>query len=366
MLFRKLLATDFFEQWRAFSVDALRALGLPVDPGGKTRKWKHGQPIGLIEHYTAGVGWRGSINWLQGAHNKNSSCHAFVLDRKLKELDPILSLYPLVGEHLHCTAFLLSDIDEGTWHAGWVNSLCFGIENRNAGLLKGEQEDWRWWAKGWTAKFPHEKLGKTPVSIDGQWWEPYTYWQIADNIIIGQMLRARFDGKLDPSWFLPHSATSTGKSDTGRAYPLNDVREAVFNDVAVTDLGFLQDFKADPMYMDAYDEELDEDILVGMAASHADRPGGMDDDEWDDACASVSALTEDGPWRDELPAVRRALHALGYYVPATSDTGLDTWTKQAVWTFQRSHGLKTDGIPGNKETQPALAQRLKRFKISLE
>jgi hypothetical protein len=240
-----------------------------------------------------------------------------------------------------------------------------GIENRNAGLLRFDGDDWFWWPKNWTSKFPVEKLGKTPINIDGQWWEPYTYGQVADNIVICQMINFVLDGKLDLSWFLPHSAVSKHKWDTGRGYPLNDVREAVISHIPISDLHFLQNFKADPMYMDAYDELLDEDLLEGMAARQSDRGGGLAEGEWDDMCHSVSALVKDGPWHDELPAVRRALHALGYYVPSSASTELDMRTKQAVWTFQRSHDLSRDGVPGNKETQPALYKRLKQFHISL-
>ena len=77
----------------------------------------------------------------------------------------------------------------------------------------------------------------------------------------------------------------------------------------------------------------------------------------------LQLLVQDGNWRDELPAIRRALHLLGYHVPASDVPDLDKDTALAVWMFQKSwNGLTVDKIPGGK-TQAALYERLKHFRL---
>lgn len=359
-------AAEFFSALRQASKEVLDYYSLPLDPGNKTRPWKHGRPIGVTEHFTAGVTWKGAISWLSGAQNQSSSCHMMILDRKIGEVDSILSKYPILDQ-LPVLVLLLADLDAGTWNCGWGNSFNFGIENRNAGPLRGTQEAWTWWPNKYTKPFPHEKLGKMPVNLDGKWWEPYTYGQIAANIIVCQQLHCLYqdDGGLNPSWFLPHSALSKRKWDTGRAFPFHSVREAVFEQDEIENLFWLHDFKADPMYMDDYEEQADHDFLVELAQRQQDRIDEEYGEELDTCLempdADLQDLVQAGEWRDELDSVRRALTKLGYF---TGDFGptLDETTALAVWQFQKSMGLGTDKIPGTN-TQRALHKRLKDFQL---
>jgi hypothetical protein len=367
MLFTKAQAAEFFDALRKASVEILKHFGLPLDQGSKHySEWKHGHPVGVTEHFTAGVTWKGSVRWLNAGGNKNSvSCQMLILDRMLPEVAAIYAKYPPLSE-LQVVVILMSDGIIPCWHAGWVNRLNFGIENRNAGILRGDQGDWRWWAKGWKAKFPFESLNKMPVNLDGHWWEPYTHGQVVANIIVCQMLYCLYEGDMDPRWFLPHSATTGSKWDTGRAYPLNDVREAVFHQQAVDELIWLQNFKADPQYMDDYDEEEDAEFLQELAIRQADRDG---DEDWDEDLvvleepphADLQMLIDDGNWKEELGAIRRGLDRLGYYVPADDSPEMDKDTTLAVYQFQTSiKELKADKVPGSK-TQAALVKRLKQF-----
>ncbi len=366
MLFNRTRASDFFVALRKASVEFMEQHKLPVDQGRKRyARWKEGYPIGVTEHYTAGVSWKSSVRWLNGAKNRSSSCQMLILDRMTPEYRKIVSRYPEL-KALQVAVILMSDGIIPCWHAGWVNRYNFGIENRNAGHLRYDGEHWYWWARDWTAKFPVEGLGKTPVDINGIWREPYTYGQIHANIFVCQMLYCLYP-VMDHRWFLPHSATSGSKGDVGPAYPFRDVREAVFNQEPVSTLTWLQDYKADPQYMVDYDEDVDEGFLDELAERQADRLGT--DEPYDFAVidelpeASLQLLIEDGNWRKELPAIRRALNLLGYHVPAGDSSELDNDTSLAVWIFQKSHKeLVADRIPGSK-TQLALAERLKRFRL---
>jgi hypothetical protein len=365
-LYSRAQADQFFKALRAASIQILSAYGLPTSQGHKRYpEWEHGYPLGVTEHFTAGPTWKGSVNWLNdGGHDNKVSCQMLILDRMIPGIGEVYSLYRELRD-LRVAVLLLSDGIIPCWHAGWVNRLNFGIENRNAGPLKGSQGHWTWWAKKWTAKFPHEKLGKIPIYLDGQWWESYTHGQVAANILVGQMLYClNGSDALDPRWFLPHSATSGTKMDTGRAFPLHDVREAVFKQYHWEELPWMIKFKMDPQYMDDYDEDMDEDFLVELAERQADREGEELPEGYNLAeeppGADLQDLIDDGNWREELGAVRRGLHRLGYYVPGDDRPVLDNDTALAIYQFQVSMGLKSDKVPGNK-TQNALAKRLQQF-----
>jgi len=370
MLFSRQQANEFFDAWRRASIAIMDYYSLPLDPGRKVRPWKHGRPIGVTEHFTGGITWKETVRWLNGQDNDKASCHALILDRRIAEIDDIWSQYPIL-QQIPVTALLLADLSQGTWHAGWVNALNFGIENRNAGILKGRQGAWTWWVKKWTAPFPHQGLGKTPIRIDGMWWEPFTYGQVVANIIICQMLFSLYhsntpdEPSMDARWFLPHSATEGTKWDTGRAFPLSNVRDAVFDQAPVESLQWLQSFKADPMYMNDYGEGIDDEFLEALTERQGCRDADTPEDL--DTCgevpsADLQVLIQDGDWKKELPSIRRGLHMLGYRVGFQSLYGfeLDDDTAVAIYQFQRSVKLQADKIPGDK-TQKALMRRIKDF-----
>lgn len=361
-------SVEFFGALRSASVEVFKHFGLPLSEGSKHySSWEHGRPIGGMEHYTAGVTWKGTVSWLNDGGNNNSvSCQFLVLDHMPPEVKEIFDRYEELKD-LKVAAFELSDGIVPCWQAGWVNKLTVGIENRNAGILRGSNGDWRWWANNWTAKFPHETLGKTPILIDGQWWEPYTRGQIAANILIYQHLHCQYQeyGGLDHRWILPHSATSNAKWDTGRAYPMRNVRKAIIDQVPIDQLYWLGAFEQDPVGAAvALEDEEDEDFLNQLEMRQTDRMEGEYD--WAEIQSMPSPdlqqLVQDGEWRQELDAVRRALEKL-WYVTGGSGPELDEDTALAVYQFQRSADLKADKIPGTF-TQNALYKRLVDFRLT--
>ena len=335
MLYTKAEAGEILWSIRECSKEILRHYSIPESPGAKTRPWSEGSPKGIIFHYTAGVDWKNSASWLNGGHNPNSSCHFLILDRYLKEADAICSKYPIL-DNMPVLILQLADLDKGTWHATWVNGLCIGIENRNVGILRKRGNGWVWWPNNWSAKFPSDSLGKIPIEIDGQWWEPFTLGQIAANILLGQILYCYYEGKLDPSWILPHSAVASQKMDTGRAFPLHNVREAITSQTPFERLGWLYNGSVNWEFSHQYE--------------------GRQGD-----CVDFKRLTDSSPWREKLDVIRSALHRLGYHV-GCDNKDYDEVTERAVYIFQRSADLEADSIPGPK-TQAALYARLKDFKL---
>ena len=356
--------TVFFKDLRAFTVDVLKFIKAPTSPGGKVRSWKFGRPKGIIEHFTADVSWKGSASWLNDPKNQASSCHFMVLDRMATELAPILAKYPSLSV-LPVTCLLLADLDKGTWHAGWANSMCVGIENRNVGEVRYVNGKYCWWANNWSAPLPSD-LNKTPVLINGKYWEPYTKGQIKANVIIGRYLNVltAADGGLIKSWIIPHSCVSNQKSDTGPAYPLLDVREAMYSDVPLESLDFINKMVDDPVYTRDYDEMNDANFLKQLAERQQDR--NIDSEFTDDhflkaigtPSASLQALIQSGDWKANLDVVRRGLAKLEYYIdPSSTGPKLDLSTSTAVQLFQRSVGLTADSVPG-PVTQKAIFDRM--------
>jgi N-acetyl-anhydromuramyl-L-alanine amidase AmpD len=356
-------AEALFAALRDASIETLTRYNIPASPGFKTKKWRHGRPRGVILHYTAGVSGIGSARWLNNMSNTRSSCHFLVLDRKLVDVDDIYSKYADL-DALPVTVLMLGGLDRATWHAGWVNDICVGIENRNAGTLKCIDETFCWWPNNWTKTFPGEELGKVPVEIDGGWWEPYTAGQVEANIILGRNLLTMYDGQLDRRWFLPHSAVKASKWDTGRAFPFHGVRNAVFDcDFEYWEEDWFKALGEDPSYMGDYDEEVDYEFLrqIGDRQGYRDEIWTFGDEEvcYGPPAPDLEALIDEGRWRDELDSVRRALNLLEYVVNGQGPE-LDADTAMAVYQFQRAVGLHADKIPGVK-TQAALWERLRLF-----
>lgn len=364
-LFNTETAQEFFRSLRRVSVEFIRRNSLPTSPGNKVRRWKYGYPKGIIMHYTGGVGWKSTIQHLNGAQNPKSSCHFLVLDRHINEYQASTRYYPIL-QTLPTSVFMLSDLDRSTFHATWANEMCVGIENRNAGLVRKSGSQWNWWPSNWTAVFPHEELGKLPVKIGDKWWEPYTKSQLVSNIVLGRMLHSLYQGTggLDPSWILPHSAIEERKYDTGRAYPFNTVRDAILNKHSINSMSWLDSFSDLLSPLSGVDE------TPFALSEQTERSGGMKSEEYLQAIAmpphKMRARVKNGEWEDDLDAVRTSLHSLGYWVGEAQGRVLDPTTKLAVWQFQKAMELETDGIPGESQTQPALAERLKTFGLIAE
>ena len=366
MIFSPVQATDFMGEIRRASVILLKHLGVRTSPGGRVREWLEGHAIGVTEHYTAGTGWSSTCNWLNGTANTGSSCHFLIADRMPTNIpESVKAIMARMG--LKVLVIMLSDgLSKGTWHGNWSNSRNVGIENRNAGCLKFKDSKWYWWPKNWTTQFPHEELGKTPQLIDGRYWEPYTVGQIEANILVCQALFCMVNGDMDRRWFLPHSAFSQGKMDTGRAFPLDLVREAVFEQRPIDTLNWLAKFEADPVgFVDDMDEDMDLEFMEELAWRQEHRDEDLPEDGLliceEIPSANLQQLVQAGKWKDELDAVRRGLDMLGYVVGGAGPE-LDKDTALAVWMLQKCMGLKADKIPGDI-TQKALKKRLEHFDL---
>lgn len=370
-------ALEFFSQWLDYTRDALSIVApkCPLFPTyrnkanrrvHKTRPWLDSNgPVGIIEHYTGGPNGIASMRWgNENNLNNNSSWHCTVLDHRLIELEEVHRDYPLVRQYLPVTAFLHADIHKSTWHGNWTNSLTFGIEHRNLGMLTGNIDGRAYRPIRGRRCYP--QAGKPAVYIRHRYWESYTKEQLVASINIGKMLRSWRGCKLDPSWILPHSAVWATKSDTGGAFPIELIRDAIFSEVHTYRIPWLNAYSASLNVSiveleDGYEQPDIDDVRDGEydAFDKAYRP--IDPVEFDH--------TEGMTWRQQLPKIRDNFRALGYHMlhefelsfPHKRERELEI----ATTIFQKStHApdykgakLSVDGIPG-KHTLIEIERRL--------
>ncbi len=362
-------AKEFFEQWRGWSVEVLEAWGIPTNTDNR-RSWNRGNPVGEMKHFTAGTGLIGTCRWGNSESNDKCSFPIVVGDRVLDGIKPMPDL---VSKYMCVTAVMLSDLDRGHWHGNWTNGITVGVENRNAGPLCKKGDKFFWWAR----EFDVEKMGKKPVEIDGRWYEPYTAEQLVSNIWLTRLLVAAYreeEHPFDPRWIIPHSAVAWGKTDTGRAFPMNLVRGAGSTSYGPGDpsgidpweLPWLKQYQAAPdIALGALEEQEEQAFVDDMLArdiNYRDEDG-EDEPELDD---NMATLIEGGKWSTHLPKVLLGLHELGYYVTHSPSTDYTEEAKTAVWMFQKCAGKERcgnpDKIPGPK-TRRALLKRLKMFQL---
>lgn len=184
----------------------------------------------LILHYTAGYGYAGAVRWLTNAGStggvpwKSQASAHFVTGR--------------AGEQRQ-----LVPLSDRAWHAGgrssrWrgrpVNSRSIGIEIANLGPLKpradGQLLDC--WGRPFT--------GEPFQAEDGSMWEPYpqeqvdsVLWLVTSLVGIFPRLQLQDAGSGELPRICTHEDVDPSrKTDTGPAFPLDELRDAALARVA--------------------------------------------------------------------------------------------------------------------------------------
>jgi len=173
--------------------------------------WNQGAPIGWVDHYTAGIGSKGTLMWFssrdRGPGVRNSCAH-FVMD------------------HDGTSMILVDPLTTVTWHATWANPRYIGVEHVNAGLLT-KNEDGRLLYQD-KHLYP-VKANKPVQEIGGKFWEPYTTAQIAANIMLKRLIYLALP-TLKEDKFVDHEIIDPKrKTDCGPLWPLKALNELVFS-----------------------------------------------------------------------------------------------------------------------------------------
>jgi N-acetyl-anhydromuramyl-L-alanine amidase AmpD len=173
--------------------------------------WDDDHPIGLVDHYTAGISARGTLKWFsnrdRGPGVGNSSAH-FVMDRNgatMVIVDPLTTL---------------------AWHATWANRNHIGIEHVNAGLLsKNDKGELLYMNRH---AYPDSRKD-LPQEISGNLWEPYTAAQVVANIVLKRWLIQAIP-TLTREHFVDHEIIDPErKTDCGPLWPLAELNDLVFS-----------------------------------------------------------------------------------------------------------------------------------------
>lgn len=354
-------ATQFFDQLEEFSnryvLDELN-LRRSLSPWGKSTL----EPQGAILHFTADEDIHRVLRWfLEKRHGARVSAHAVIADRRMGSHDSLAADLPLVQE-LPTTIIQVRRADTEAWHATWANGVCYGIENVNAGPLKmktsvvrGRPEvvfsTWRprdrsspEWTSRWSSSYKEATL------LHGKWWAPYTAAQIRSNVILLRYVEQRFRS-LRRAWILGHEQVQKNKQDPGPAFPLEGIREAMFDDwTPIQRYDWYRLYEVDPKYGKTMADGI---ILECVRKMGTDNPNPSVFSAWTRFWSAVKAL----PVKAEFGVVgKTALRLLGYYMQSLDDS-LDTDELNSVWLFQKMMGLRTDSKPG-PITKGALLERL--------
>lgn len=195
----------------------------PTDRHG--RQWSSENPVGVVDHYTAGISERGVLRWFskkpRGSRVGNSSAHA-VISREGQiwlVVDPLKRI---------------------AWHARGVNSASVGIEHTNAGLLL-RKTNGKFYYLG-TRAYPEDRVGDLQEASPGKYWEPYTSTQLVSNVVFKRWLIWAFpEGQMKRGKFVDHQMVEPDrKVDCGPLWPLHALNDLVFSEKPIREMEWLK------------------------------------------------------------------------------------------------------------------------------
>jgi N-acetyl-anhydromuramyl-L-alanine amidase AmpD len=303
----------------------------------RTRPWRvSGGPEGVAYHYTGGLSAIKTLRWFLDPSYKNyvSLPHFVILDRMPLEIRSLWEGCPEIAEVFPVPVIQLADLVRGVWCTNWVNDRCVGVEMRNAGFKK----------------YDEDVIRKKRIFVYNQLWEPYTRGQMVSAVRLGQLIRVWRGGAFDPKWVIGHSAIWATKHDPGPLFPLFMVRKEIMADSAVDDWPWLTAYSGDELadYVDDHDDTLGSDYRGDPEGSAEWRV----DPQFGDLFGGFSGTVQ-------------ALNFLGW--PVNVARGNEHLVKEFVSYFQRStlayeksapeRVLRVDGVAGPK-TIAALKNRI--------
>jgi len=367
-------AEEFFEQLEEFSTRVFTQMNLPkVSPWGSD-SWVDGMPKGAILHYTADDTIERAVRWFMNqTFGAKASSNVVVGDKKVAWMDAQAGDLPLVRA-LPVTVLQCRKPRTESWHATWACALTYGIEATNIGELR-QQPDGTfncWYPKvqgapEWTTPWK----GAAPISVFGRWfcpWEPEQVkaiiqvlrhahallgtfqkpWVIGHEQIQGNQTR-KWDSKNAPHY-------TTDKRDPGLHFPLEGIREALFDgDVDLDALPWFPQWSANQAHW-ALDQRRAWVQTWANGTTDAVKWAMGVDASWSAFVNHVHVLPSMvGPFG---AVGKLALRLLGYHVSDVITEDLDSDDYQTIYLFQRLQGLDTDCQPG-PVTRQSLFDRLR-------
>jgi N-acetyl-anhydromuramyl-L-alanine amidase AmpD len=218
------------ELWAESSTQIKKRVGedfyaqhFPTDRHGG--QWKSGNPVGVVDHYTAGISARGTLKWFskrpRGPGVGNSSAHAVIS----REGVIYLVVNPL--EHV-------------AWHARGANSTSVGIEHVNAGLLLRKTDGKFYYLDRY--EYPASRVADLQEVNPNDFWEPYTAAQLVANLVFKRwLIWAVPEGQMQEDRFVDHQEVEPDrKIDCGPLWPLYKINELAFSDKPIRGMDWLE------------------------------------------------------------------------------------------------------------------------------
>ena len=369
-------AYEFFTQLEEFSARVFRKMGLPALSPWGNQCWDEGKPKGAVLHYTADDTIDKAIRWfMTESFHARASSNVVVSDVKVAWMDMMADGLPLV-QALPVTVLQCRRPTQPSWHATWACGETYGIEATNIGELRQMMDGtFNCWYKRdsvspeWTTLW----RGRAPIRVFGKWFCPWVPDQIRVIVTILRHVNALL-GTFQRSWIVGHEQVqgnqtrkwespdaphyATDKRDPGPHFPLEGIRECVFNgDIEMGNYSWWTQWAQDQA---AWANDVRGKWLQTWAN------GTEDPTQWGmDLGASRSAF--DNAMRI-LPSVidpfgalgKTALRILGYHTSSLADVELDNSDFQSIWLFQRCNGLAADTKPGPNTRAALLARMIDR------
>lgn len=218
---------DFFDQLHEFSVRYFQKNGISETE----TPWTYGEfktefPIGAIIHFTAGTTSIGAVRWFMHRRLAARVSAHVVIDpgwpdgcKELARGLPAIEVLPTMVvqcQHPNKTA----------WHARYVNTMCHGLELVNPGEIRKRQGRWVTWPNGWTREWVSSV---DPVFSQGKYWASYSWDQVLSTLIVLSYLHNLPYSHYRKQWVLGHEQVQQNKSDPGPLFPLEGIRETLFD-----------------------------------------------------------------------------------------------------------------------------------------
>lgn len=353
-------ARETLNQLTDYTKAICKFVGVSYQQGGKNYngEFASGRPFGAITHYTASnaaVSKKkplGRIPVLLERFARGSTqgvgVQFIVWDSRVPRFDEMRDKYPLIRD-IPAEIFYFGD-DLSFWHAGWVNSWCYGVEIRNCGQLVHKNGVY-FWGSG-----QHRYDGRPPIKVGNSWWEPYTRGQMTSTLLIHRLMAATH--QIRPEWFLGHMQVSNTRVDPGPHFPIHEMRgyTLVAPDYNLDKIGFLKEFDDD-------DDGEREETLVSEESLHK----GLYRNDWDgvDATFDPDVVDYDGVDMDNprtISEVKRDLASLGYYRcgdGSTEEQFQDTIRAfQGRWKIRNPRGAYVNELPITGKLDTATLKKL--------
>lgn len=207
----RLLMYDFFEEAQhAIAYEIGDSFFNKYYPSSRCNgHWKIPDPIGIIDHYTAGIKASSTLRWFSNKErpggSSNSSAHFLVSREGI--------IYGVISP------FRIA------WHARRHNATHLGIEHVNAGILKKKGKRFYYMNE---FKYP-KKRESALIQVGKEIWEPYTAEQLEANVILKRLITQTFPNVTKSNCIDHQMADPERKKDCGPLWPMPILNDLAFS-----------------------------------------------------------------------------------------------------------------------------------------